>query len=108
MVGGRRNCVWDCEHTNTSIYFYQDPSCLRDCNSPSCLTLVMRDYKDYEGVCKGSYGARRHGWPRSDTDCEVSEKFPYEVERGLCREDTVEALVQQECINEVAGLPQDM
>ena len=108
MVGGRRNCVWDCEHTNTSIYFYQEPSCLLDCLSPSCLTLIMRDYKDYEGVCKGSYGARRHGWPRSDTDCEVSEKFPYEVERGLCREDTVEALVQQECINEVAGLPQDM
>ena len=110
----RRDCVEIIPKYSTS--YYEDPACLHDCETPSCLSLLVADHQTHGGVCEESYGDVNYNWTVSPTPC-ITEDFVYEsydyeldydwddVVSGLCSEQTESALLQQDCINTVWSLP---
>ena len=117
ITGGSEECWWYC---NTEIreltwnpgeelewlVFITNPSCLEDCYPPDhCLSSLLADYKAAGGVCKGSFLEIKFPglYPVSDKPCELYQDddfyYDYEVQTGLCSQQTEELLLNQEnCI----------
>ena len=99
LPAGGTFCDLDCVRFKN---VYEDPACLRDCILPDCFRLLMEDHATHNGVCSGSVGHTENNWPNSDTGCQIDGS---KVLDGLCRNETVQALIQQRCINELYSLP---
>ena len=99
IPAGGTNCDLDCERLGG---VFKDPGCLSDCLTPSCLTLLMADYERHNGVCNGSLGHIQYNWPASN-GCVMGGGV--QVVEGLCSNNTIQALIQQTCINEIFSLP---
>ena len=97
--GRGTNCELDCQRIGS---LYKDPECLRDCDIPRCLQLLMEDHITHNGVCAGSVGHTENNWANSATTCQMSG---LEVVEGLCRNQTIQELIQQRCMNDIFSLP---
>ena len=99
IPNGGTNCELDCERAGD---LYKDPACLRDCLTPTCFALLMKDHAKHNGVCTGSYGSTEYNWQVSNSkcqteeikDCECCPVKKVEVTEGLCSKKTVSALIQ--------------
>ena len=122
LPAGGTNCDLDCERYGG---VFKDPACLRDCLTPTCFALLIEDHATHRGVCAGSVGQTENNWPVSNTTCQMGEEpildsenyylgeFQFQVNvptrqvivEGLCRNETVQQLIQQKCMNDIFSLP---
>ena len=122
IPAGGTNCELDCERSGD---VYKDPACLRDCLTPTCFALLMEDHANADGVCANSTGHTENNWPVSNTLCKMGQEpifnseyyylgeFQYQfniptrqvIVEGLCRNETVQQLIQQQCMNDIFSLP---
>ena len=95
-----RSCGLDCVLTMTysGSVVIEDSSCLSDCD---CIRSLRTDYDNAGGVCAGSYADVQLNWPVSSQPCQMEDTV---VQEGLCSPETILALIQQPCINNVWSL----
>ena len=99
LPAGGTNCELDCEQDGD---VYKNPACLRDCSISTCFALLMEDYTSHNGVCNDSVGHIMYNWTASDSKCQLNG---VEVADGLCSNQTIQALIQPQCINSIFSLP---
>ena len=114
-TGKEKKCYWDCTKADIATILRREaqvakkPECLLDCfPSDHCINSLLVDYVAARGICaEGFFGTvgQLGPWNLSSVPCSTHPQTPLVLSSGLCRQETEDKLVMEECISTVFTTP---
>ena len=113
-TGKEKKCYWDCTKADIATILRREaqvakkPECLLDCfPSDHCINSLLVDYVAARGICaEGFFGTvgQLGPWNLSSIPCST-QLSPLVLTSGLCRQETEDKLVMEECLSTVFTTP---